>query len=91
MFPYQNFEDLGKAQTLLLRLHSCRHYLLEVFVNVDFDSMHLGLASGIIHNDLMLRHIMFLPGQKTLKMYGKVLTLKELKKVEPLRRSCFNS
>lgn len=80
MFPYLNVEDLGKAQTLLLRLHSCRHYLLEVFVNVDFDSVHLGLTSGILHNGLMPRHSMFLPGQKTLKMYGKVLSLEELKK-----------
>lgn len=71
MFPYLDVEDLG--------LHSRGHHLPEVFANVDFDSMHLGLTSGIIRYGLMPRHIMFLTRQRVLKTYGKVISLEQTK------------
>ena len=79
MFPDLNVEDLGKGGTLLLLLHSRGHHLPEVFANVDFDPMHLGLTSGITRYGLMPRHTMFLTRQRTLKTYDKVISLEETK------------
>lgn len=71
MFPYLDVEDLG--------LNSRGHHLPEVCANVDFDSMQLGLTSGIIRYGLMPRHIKVLTRERTLKTYGKVISLEGMK------------
>ena len=91
MLPYINVEDLGKAQTLLLLLHSRGHHLPELFVHVDIRSMHLGLTGEIIPYCLTPCHVIILAGQRMLKTYGKVLSLEELQRDETpgLRRTIY--
>ena len=82
LFPYLNVDDLGTAQALLLILHSRRHHLPGGSANVDIKSMRSGLSSGSFQDGLTPRYIEFLTGQKTLKTYGEVLSLDEIRQKE---------
>ena len=82
LFPYLNVEDLGTAPALLLIFHPCGHHLPGGSANVDFESMRSGLSSGSFQDGLMPRYIEFLTGQKTLKTYGEVLSLDEIRQKE---------
>lgn len=74
LLPSLNLEDLLKPKTLLLFMHSRGRNNPGSFVNADFNSIRLGIATQAIVPSYFRRHTMLLLGQDNVNTYGRLVS-----------------
>lgn len=72
--PSLNLEDLLKPRTLLIFLNTRGRHDPDLFVNFDFNSIHLGQVSQALVPSYISGYTMFLIGQKFAPKYGRLVS-----------------
>lgn len=74
LLPYMNLEDLLSAKHLLLFLTSRGRNGPDIFVDLDFNSIHLTTVTHAVTPSYLSNYTMLLAGQKTSSKYGRMVS-----------------
>ena len=74
LLPALNLEDLTKQTNLLLFMDSRARHLPHMFVNADFNSVHLGLVTQALVPAFLNCYTMLFAGQSVQEQYGKLVS-----------------
>ncbi|KAL8792654.1 MAG: hypothetical protein Q9195_004714 [Heterodermia aff. obscurata] len=74
LLPSINLEDLVKPKPLLMFLNARGRQDPDIFVNADFNSIHLANTSQAIIPAYISGHTMLLLGQKSASTYGRLIS-----------------
>lgn len=77
LLPSLNLEDLLKPRTLLLFLNARGRHDPDIFVNTDFNSIHLAHTSQALVPAYISGYTMLLIGQKSVSKYGRLISWDE--------------